>query len=82
MPARAHRRGYAGGVRPGHADARHVFFAYRIDRDRRNQCGIDAAAQTDQHAAKSAFANVIARAQDERIVGSVVGIEIGWANVT
>ena len=41
-----------GGIRPRHADAGDVLRAHRVDRDRRRERRIDAAAQPDQHASK------------------------------
>ena len=57
-----------GGIRAGHADAGDVFLADRIHRDGRGERRIDAAAEPDEHALEAALANVIARAQDQRLI--------------
>ncbi len=61
-----------GGVRAGHADADHVFFADGFDGDGGDESGINAAAETDQHAAKAALANIIACAENEGLKGGIV----------
>ncbi len=61
-----------GGIRPRHADPGDVLAAHRIDGDHRRQRGVNAAAQSDQDLRKTAFVDVVARAQHQRLVGGFV----------
>ena len=68
--SRASRHAVIGRIRSRHADAGDVFFAHGFHRDHRGQRRIDAAAQADQHLRKSALADIIARAQHQRLINS------------
>ena len=48
-------------VRARHGNAGHVLSAERIDRDDRDDCGIDSAAQTEHRGMEVAFAPIIAK---------------------
>ena len=74
----------------GHAHANHVFRPQGLSRDAGGEGGIDATAESDDHALEAAFANVVTRAQDEcciragflpwyllvHLAGQLVGIEV------
>ena len=48
--------------------ARDVLGAERVDRDRGDEGGVDAARQADQHVGEPVLAHVVARAEHERLV--------------
>jgi len=55
-------------VLAGHADGGHILFAQGVDSDGGNQRRIDASAQPHQHLGKTALADVVAGAQNQRLV--------------
>ena len=68
--------GAVRGVGAGHADAEHIFRAERVCGDGRDEGGVDAAAEGDEDFAEAAFADVVAGAEDERVIGGL-GVVVG-----
>ena len=59
------------GVGAGHADAEHIFRAERIGGNGGDQCGVDAAAESDEDFAESALADVVTGSEDEGAIGGL-----------
>ena len=76
------------GVLAGHADTDDVFGTESLDRDSCDECGVDASTKANEHFAEAAFADVVTRAEHERLpdlgdfvargmirVGEVLGVD-------
>ena len=69
-------------VRPGHANTDDVLRAERIGRNRRRQRGIDASAEPDDRPLEATFADVVARAQNQRFIGARFFPHDLWVHVS
>src|SRR5216683_1353988 len=52
-------------IRPRHADADDIFWAYGIGGDDGGECRVDATAESDDGLLEAAFVHVVARAQHQ-----------------